>query len=352
MPLKAIRMRPGINRERTRYANEGGWYECDKIRFRQDFPEQIGGWDQVSANTFLGVCRSLWNWATLDGQNLVGLGTHLKFYIEKGGAYSDITPVRETQALTNPFDTVLGDETVIVNDTGHGALDGDYISISGSAAVGGITPDGEYQITYIDEDSYSFEHSVAATSTVNGGGGASVSIDYYLNVGYEVGVPISGWGGGSWGGGGFGVGGTSTTAIRLWSQGNFGEDLVFCYRFGPICYWDATNGVSTRGVLLSSLSGATEVPVGANVVLVSDINRFVFAFGCPPEGSSTVDPMLIRWSDQEAAQVWKSTAANQAGSLRLSRGTEIVTALQARQEVLVFTNEAIYGLQYLGAPDG
>jgi hypothetical protein len=351
MPLKSIRLKPGVNRENTRYTTEGGWYECDKIRFRQGYPEKMGGWERISTNTFLGVCRSLWNWSTLAGQNLVGVGTNLKFYIERSGAYNDITPIRKTTTPTNPFDTVDTSTTVTVNDTGHGCTDGSFVIISGASAVGGITPDGEYQITLVDVDSYTIEHGTPATSTVNGGGGTP-TIQYQLNVGSAIGVPISGWGGGTWGAGVWGGGGTTTTSIRLWSQSNFGEDLVFCYRGGPPCYWDASGGVSTRGTLLSELASPSDVPVVANVVLVSDINRFVFAFGTNEIDTAVLDPMLIRWTAQEAAQVWTPSATNEAGSLRLSHGTEIVTAIQARQEVLVWTNEALYGLQFIGGGAG
>lgn len=351
MPLKKIQLKPGINRENTRYTTEGGWYECDKVRFRQGYPEKMGGWERISSNTFLGVCRSLWNWTTLAGQNLMGCGTNIKFYLERGGAYNDITPIRKTTTPTNPFDTVNTDETITVNDTGHGCRDGDYVIISSASAVGGITPDGEYQITLVDVDTYTIEHSSAATSTVTGGGGTP-TIQYQLNTGFAIGVPVTGWGGGTWGSGTWGGGGTTTTAIRLWSQSNFGEDLVFCYRGGPPCYWDASGGVGTRGTLLSELASPSDVPTVANVVLVSDISRFVFAFGTNDIGSAVLDPMLIRWTKQEAAQVWTPTATNEAGDLRLSHGTEIVTAIQARQEVLVWTNEALYGLQFIGGGNG
>lgn len=351
MALRKLEFKPGINREKTRATNAENWYECDKVRFRQGFPEKINGWSRISANTFLGVCRSLWNWVTLTGLNLVGVGTNIKFYIEKGGAYYDITPLRATASLTNPFDTTDTLTTVVVNDTAHGAIDGDYVTFSGASAVGGITIDGEYQITYIDADTYSIEHSSAATSTVTGGGG-TVTAAYQINIGSAIAVPAVGWGSGPWGSGPWGGGGAaSTTKLRQWSQGNFGEDLILAYRGGKPYYWDATGGLATRAVQLDSLTSASEVPAKVNMVMVSDINRFVFAFGCSDEGSSTLDPMLIRWSDQEQAQIWKAGAANQAGGLRVSHGSEIITGIQARQEVLVWTDSSLYGLQYLGAPD-
>lgn len=320
------------------------------MRFRQGFPEKINGWKRISSSTYLGVCRSLENWITLDGSNLLGVGTHLKFYIEKGGTYTDITPVRETQALTDPFETTLGDETVTVTDTAHGAVNGDYVTFTVTSAVGGLTLNGEYQITYVDADSYTIEHGSAATSSSTGGG--AVTAEYQVNTGASIATPTTGFGAGPFGAGPFGTGGTTSVGIQLWSQANFGEDLVFCPRGGPPCYWDATNGLSTRGILLSELGGATEVPTVANKILVSDVSRFIFAFGCNDEGSSVLDPMLVRWCDQEQAAVWGAEATNQAGGLRMSHGSEIITGIQARQEVLVWTDEALFGLQYVGTPNG
>ena len=363
MPLKKLIFKPGINREVTRYTNEGGWYECDKVRFRQGFPEKIGGWSQISTSTFLGVCRSLWNWVTLGSVNLVGVGTHLKFYLEQGGDYNDITPIRATTAAGGvTFAAVSGDATLTVTDTGHGARVDDFVTFSGAVSLGGnITADilnQEYQITAVgDADNYEVEAKdnvtgapVLANGSDTGNGGAAVVGAYQIRTGEPFEVPLTGWGGGAWGAGVWGTGGVSTEAIRLWSQSNFGEDLIFGPRGGDIFYWDATNGVSTRGVYLSSLSGASDVPTQQNYILVSDINRFVFCFGTNDVGTATVDPMLIRWSDQEDPANWTPASTNQAGSLRLSRGTEIVTAKQARQEVLVWTNSSLYSLQYQGAP--
>jgi len=348
MPLQKILFKPGVNREQTRYSTEGGWYESDKVRFRQGLPEKIGGWQRISAATFQGVCRSLWNWVTLGSVNLLGMGTNLKFYLEEGAAYNDITPLRATVALTDPFATVSGSPIVTVTDAAGGYIDGDFVTFSGATAVGGLTIDGEYQITYTTGITYTITAASNATSTATGGG--SVSAAYQINVGAAYAIPMTGWGAGTWGGGVWGTGLVSAESIRLWSQQNFGEDLIFGPRNGPIYYWDATGGVSTRGVLLSSLGGASDVPIQQSLILVSDINRFVFCFGTNDIGTATVDPMLVRWSDQENAVNWTPAATNQAGSLRLSRGTEIVAASQARQEVLVWTNSSLYSLQYVGAP--
>jgi len=363
MALKKLVFKPGINREVTRYTNEGGWYECDKVRFRQGYPEKIGGWERISTSTYLGVCRSLWNWVTLGSINLIGVGTHLKFYLEQGGGYNDITPIRATTAAGDvTFAATSGSAVITVTDVGYGARIDDFVTFSGAVSLGGnITADvlnQEYQITaIIDDDEYQIEAkdpltgaTVTANASDTGSGGASVVGAYQIRTGAAAEIPLTGWGGGTWSAGTWGTGGVSTEGIRLWSQSNFGEDLIFGPRGGDIFYWDATNGVASRGVYLSSLSGASDVPESQNLLLVSDINRFVFAFGTNDVGTATVDPMLIRWSDQEDATNWTPASTNQAGSLRLSRGTEIVAAKQARQEVLVWTNSSLYSLQYVGAP--
>lgn len=350
MPLQKILFKPGVNRENTRYTSEGGWYECDKVRFRQGNPEVIGGWQRISSNTFLGVCRSLWNWVTLTSQNLVGVGTHLKFYIENGGVYNDITPIRTTVTLgTDPF-TGNGTTTVTVTANSHGAITGDFVTFSGVTGTYASVLNAEFQVTVLTTNTF----TITTPSVVAAGatGGSAVSAAFQINVGPEVVVPLTGWGAGAWGIGPWSVGTPSTTqtSLRLWSQANFGEDLVFGPRKGGMYYWDATTGLAVRGVALSSLSGASDVPTIQNSIFVSDINRFVFAMGCNDYGSATIDPMLIRWSDQENAANWTPVATNQAGSLRLSHGSEIVTAIQARQEIVVFTDSSLYSLQYLEPP--
>mgnify|MGYP003633219996 FL=1 len=351
MAIQSIKLKPGINREGTRYTTEGGYYDGDKIRFRQGTPEKIGGWTQISTSTFEGVCRSLHNWVTLGGQNLIGVGTHLKFYISNVGNYNDVTPIRATVSLSNPFTTVSGSAVITVLDSNGGYQDGDYVTFSNASAVGGLTIDGEFVVSLsvtTAANSYNITASSNATSSATGGG--TVSAAYQINVGNPFAVPIEGWGASSWGSGAWNVGESSTTAIRFFSQSNFGEDLIFGNNGGSIFYWDATGSVTTRAVLLSTLSGASDVPVVQNLILVSDISRFVFCFGTNEIGSDTIDPTLLRWSDQEDATNWTPSATNQAGSLRLSRGTKIVAASQARQEVLVWTDSSLYSLQYVGAP--
>ena len=363
MAVRKLQFKPGVNRETTRYAAEGQWYDTNKVRFRRGLPQKIGGWQRISANTYLGVIRSLFNWATLSEQNLIAAGTNLKYYIEKGGEYNDITPIRATTAAGDvTFAAVNGDATLTVSDTAHGALQNDFVTYSGAVSLGGnITADvlnQEYQIaTIIDEDSYTIEAkdtdgtTVTANASDTGNGGASVVGAYQINTGNEIEVPFSGWGAGRWGTGTWGTGGTTLAPMRIWSESNFGEDLFFAHRGGVPLYWDASSGVGTRGVYVSSLGGASDVPTIVNLAFVSDIFRFAFCFGANDLGGSALDPMLIRWSDQEDVANWTPAATNQAGSLRLSEGTEIVDAIQARQEVLVWTDSALYGLQYLGAPE-
>jgi hypothetical protein len=351
--LKKLAFKSGVNRENTRYTTENGWYACDKVRFRQGTPEKIGGWSRISAETYLGICRSLWAWSTLSGYPLVGVGTHLKFYIQDGGQYYDITPYRTAVIpLTNPF-TTNGTTTVQVTDIAHDCITGDFVTISSvSGTVNGIPAtslEGNFQVTVIDVDNYTIVSPVAATSS--GTPAVTADVQYEINTGNPTQVAVTGWGGGGWGLGGWGEGFVLST-IRLWSQSNFGEDLIFGPRAGSMYYWDTSAGLTTHGVDLATEPGASDVPTIQNYILVSDISRFVFAFGCNDYGGVTADPMLIRWSDQEDALNWTPSATNQAGSLRLSRGSQIITAIQARQEVLVWTDAALYALQNLGAPVG
>lgn len=441
MPLKKIVFKPGVNRENTRYTTEGGWYEGDKVRFRQGTPEKIGGWTRISENTFLGVCRGLWNWITLGGLNLVGVGTNLKYYIQQGGAYYDITPLKyviTTDTVNNPFDTTITSNTITVNDTGsnvqvgdlvdisgvataldgipaaefntrhtvvtrlsanayqidvttvatagasgiggsvsfsyikywveltnpyttvsgsnvvtvtapsHGAITGNFVIFSPSVTFNGVTINGEYQLTAVNSNSYTIQASTTASSSGNYTG--NTFAQYQINVGSEFQVPLVGWGGGGWSLGVWGVGVPSTQNLRLWSQTNFGEDYIFNSRGNGVYYWEAADGVLTRAVDIDTLPNASDTPTIALYVAVSDVSRFVFCFGCNDYGSNILDPLLIRWSDQESVSNWTPSATNQAGSLRLSNGSEIYSAWQVRQELIVFTDASVYSLQYLGPP--
>jgi len=500
VPLQKIAFKPGVNRENTRYTTEGGWYECDKVRFRQGNPEKIGGWNLLTPNTFLGLCRSLWNWITLAYLNLIGVGTNLKFYIQSGGLYYDITPIRSTVTLTNPFqaaystlnggisDTAtsltltsatnfatvgvlrinsedirytnkvgnvlsgltrgyngttaaahsngdgVGSYTITVTDSAHGAVDGDFVTYSGSGITslgGNITATvlkNEFQLTYVDGNTYTINASTYSNASDTGNGGTVVT-QYQVNTSGDVEVPVVGWGAGGWGTGPWGVGTITQDPLLLWNQINFGQDLIYGPRGGGVYYWNAniglvssdvtvtiaspgvftlggnavladdtavqltttgalptglsvgttyfvvnyssgtfnlattrggtaitttgtqsgTHSISPRGINLVDL-GDADTPIYQNYLTVSDASRFVLVFGTNDYGSTEIDPMLIRWSDQEDPFTWTPAATNQAGSLKLSHGSEIITALQTRQEIVVFTDSSLYSLQYLGPP--
>jgi hypothetical protein len=507
--LTKIQLRPGVNKENTRYSSENGWYDCDKIRFRQGTPEKVGGWVQISVNRFLGVCRSLWAWVTLGGQSLVGVGTNLKFYISNSGTYYDITPIRTNGSYTlgaSPIATTSGSSTITVTDAGGGYSNGNFVTFYGATSVGGITLLGEYQLTLsttankytvvassaaaitianpavfttqyklannvqvtltttgalpspfvvgttyyvVNTSGYTFQlsatsggsaistfastqsgvHTVTAkASSTTTGGGSVVQAVYQIAIGPEYAVPITGWGASTWGSGYWGIGSTSSDPIRLWSQSNFGENLIFGPRGGAIYYWNAQFGYSettvsisianpavitstvsvvsgqaimfstdgslpstikpgvlyyalsagtvfnistsvggaavdtsagtqsgtqkimSRALPLASLNGASAVPAQQNYLMVSDSSRFVFAFGATEFGSSVFNPMLIRWSDQGDPVNWTPGATVQAGFTYLSHGSQIITAVQSRQEILVLTDSSIYSLQFVGAP--
>lgn len=502
--LKKLVLKPGVNKENTRYTSENGWYDCDKIRFRQGMPEKIGGWTRISNQTFVGVCRSLWAWVTLGAQKLLGVGTNLKFYIENGGNYYDVTPLRTAVNLTNPFAMVIGSSVVTVTDANGGYVTNDFVTFNGSTANGGVTLLGEYQLTVasgstytvnidsvstisiataalfttkfqlandiqvtltstgmlpspfvagttyyvVNTSGYTFNlsttlsgtpvntvgsiqsgtHTVTAKAASTASGGGTVRASYQINTGNPYAVGLVGWGAGGWGTGAWGIGTESTQTFRLWSQSNFGEDLIFGSRGDEIYYWDAstnvagtsatisiaspavltttinlTNGmaialetdgalptglnvgqiyyvinsagltcnlaatyggaaintsgtqsgthkISSRAIPLASMGGASNVPLEQNYLLVSDSSRFVFAFGTTEFGSTIFNPMLIRWSDQGDPVNWTPSATVQAGFTYLSHGSEIITAMQARQEILVWTDSSLYSLQYQGAP--
>lgn len=355
MPLKKLVLKSGVNRENTRYTTEGGWYDCDKIRFRQGTPEKIGGWVQYSVARFLGVCRSLVDWVTLGGAKLVGVGTHLKYYIESGSLYYDVTPIRATTAAGDvTFSATDGLDLITVTDTAHGAVTGDFVTFSGADGLGGnITADvlnREYQIVEVlDVNTYTFTATATANSSDTGNGGAATVGAYQINIGPAITVPFSGWGASTWSSGEWGIGSGATEALRIWNAGSYGEDLIYGPSGGGIYYWDNTSGLPTRGVLLSSLPGASDVPLMQNDLLVTS-QRFVMAFGVNDYGESEISPMLVRWSDQENPYNWTPAATNQAGSLPLGEGSFIVAARQQRQEILVWTDAALYSLQYVGPP--
>jgi len=354
MPLQKLQFRPGIVRDLTGYTNEGGWRVSNLIRFRYGFPETIGGWAKYSTSQFLGTCRSMLNWNTLSGDNLLGMGTHLKYYIERGGQFNDVTPIRDTVVLSNPFTATNGSSVINVYDVGHGCEDGDFVTFSGAVSLGGnVTAavlNREYQITLIDDDNYSIRVSVTANSSDSGKGGTSVTAQYQISVGLDTQVGGTGWGAGAWSRGTWGSATTLSAAntLRLWSQDNYGEDLVFNVRSGGVYYWDATTGLGTRGVTLASLSSDPTTPTKAFQVLVSDRDRHVIAFGANQGGSTALDPLSVRFSSQEDPFTWTATATNTAGDLRLGSGSTIVKAIETKREILIFTEVSLYSMQYVG----
>ena len=367
MPLTKLQFRPGIVRELTSYANEGGWFNCDKIRFRFGTPEKLGGWIKLSAATYLGSARALKPFVALDGSRFNGVGTHLKYYIEEGGGYNDITPIRLTTSAGDvTFSATNGSSTITVSDTAHGAIVNDFVTFSGAASLGGnITAavlNQEYQIaSIVNDNSYTVAAkdtsgtAVSANSSDTGNGGSSVVGAYQINTGLDTTVAGTGWGAGLWGRGTWGSASSLIavgSTLRLWSHDNFGEDLIINARDAGIFYWDKSTGLTSRAVAISDRAGAdSTTPTIAKQVLVSDRDRHVIVFGCDPENAiGTQDPLLIRFSDQENPLVWQSLATNTAGDLRLGSGSEIVTAVETRQQIIVFTDVSLHAMQFLGPP--
>ena len=455
MPITKLKFKPGIISDITSESNEGGYVDGDKVRFRFGFPEKIGGWSKYSENDFQGTARRLHNWVALDGSDFMGVGTHLKYYIEEGQTFNDITPIRATTSAGDvTFSATDGSTTITVSDPAHGANEKDFVTFSGAVSLGGvITADvlnQEYQITrLISSNSYEITSSVAANSSDTGNGGSSVVGEYQLNVGLDISVGGTGWGAGQWSGTTSGAlattinegaefsnsdttltvtdatgivatdlilideelltvtgvssndltvtrGSSGTTAaahadgslvrlasgnaesgndfvgwgesasvtiagaqIRLWTHDNFGEDLIINPRDGALYYWDKTNGLSTRAVELSTLSGTkTSVPTKAKQTIVSDQDRHVIAFGCDglntsataTQGDGVQDPLLIRFSSQESPLEWFPTATNTAGDLRLGGGSTFIQAVEAKQQILVFTDKTLHAMKFIGPP--
>ena len=368
MPLKKIIFKPGINREGTAYDNEGGWFDCNLVRFRKGRPEKFGGWEKISSSTYQGTARALHGWISLAGTKYLGLGTHLKYYIESGTVFNDITPIRSTTSAGDvTFSASNGDATITVSDTAHGAVQNDFVTFSGASSLGGnITAavlNQEYQIaTIVNANSYTIEAkdtssaTVTANSSDSGNGGSSVVGTYQINVGLDVFVPGTGWGIDGWGAGTFGSTSSlsSTNQLRIWTHDNFGEDLIINARGGGIYKWTENNGVSTRAVELSGISGANLVPTVGLQVITSEKDRHLIVLGADPiSGSSrtgTIDPMLVAFSDQENDLDFEPLTTNTAGSLRLSSGSSIIGAVKSRQETLIWTDTALYSMQFIGPP--
>ena len=364
MPFAKFKFKPGINKEGTNYSNENGWFDADKIRFRKGRPEKIGGWEKYSFNTFQGTCRKIHVYKDIEQSQYKILGTHKKLYALEGDVYNDITPIRSTTSAGDvTFAATNGSSTITATDTSHGAVAGDFVTFSDAATLGGnITAavlNQEYEIvsipnsntfTFVAKDTSGTE--VTANSSDTGNGGSSTVGTYQINVGLDVYVSSTGWGVDTWGAGTFGSA-TSlslTNQLRLWTIDNFGDDVIAAPRGGPLYYWDESSGLGTRAVLASSRSGASNTPVAVSQLLMSDVDRHVIALGCNPIGSSTIDPLLVRFSDAENAVDLTPTATNSAGGVRLSTGSLIVGGLQTRQEILIWTDVGVVSMRFVGQP--
>ena len=442
MAIQKLGIQPGVYREGTSYSAEGRWFDGDKIRFRSGNAEKIGGWQRLSGNTYVGTARALWNWILLAGNNCLGIGTNLKYYIENGGTYNDITPIRlevnpmlgpQPPGTGNPFSTAYNTlsaainatqttlaltsaasfpstggiikidteeifynqvsgssligltrgyngttaashlisaavscSTIIVTDINHGVVQNDFVTYSGvTGPFGGFTAanlNAEQQVLrYISTTQYAINIAgVFSTSAASGGGTVAIA-NYQVTTGLDTYVVGLGWGADPWGSGGWGdpaVVGIGQQ-LRLWSADNYGEDLILAPRGGAIFYWDATLGTTVRAQYLSAestLNGYSGqfVPTTTNEILASAIQRFVIAMGAnpydPADANTDFDPMLVRWSDQENPYQWVPAITNQSGEFRLSHGSYIVTSNPTRQENLIWTDSALYSMQYLGAP--
>ena len=369
MPYATYKLVPGVNREGTAFSAQGGWFDSNLVRFRKNFPEKIGGWEKEQTDTYLGTGRALHAWVSLGGTKYLSLGTMLKYYVKDGTSFYDITPIRATNTGTATFTSASGSSTITVTDSSHGASQNDFVTFTlaatlGSSNITNTVLNQEYQIasvtnanvyTIVAKDTSGNE--VTANATVSGGGGSSTVAKYQINVGLDDYVSGSGWGASTWGDSTFGSASALAfnNQLRIWTHDNFGEDLVMNPRAGGIFYWTENNGTSVRAQSLTDL-GATLPPTVALQVLVSDIDRHVICLGADPLNDAgtartgAIDPMFIAWCDQENINDWNPTLTNTAGSLRLSAGTQIIGALRSRQEILVWTDDALYSMRFIGPP--
>ena len=367
MPLSKFVFKPGIMREGTAYDNEGGWFDSNLVRFNAGRPEKIGGWQKDSINTFLGTCRALHSWVSLDGSKFLGLGTHLKYYILEGDTFNDVTPIRATTTNGIVFSATNGSSTITATDSAHGAVSGDFVTISGSASLGGLVTaavlNQEYQILSVPTTStFTFTakdtsgNTITANSSDSGNGGSGVDGAFQINVGLDVYVQSTGFGSGQYNTGTWGsvTALSKTNQLRNWSHDHFGEDLIIAVRNGQLFYWDKTDGVQTRAVALTGISGASFVPTICLGVTVSETDRHVIVLGADPivgdARTGVLDPMLVSFSDQENPLQFEPLDTNTAGDLRLSEGSLIVGSVKARQETLIWTDTALYSMAFIGPP--
>ena len=370
MTLQKAVFNPGINREGTDYSNEGGWFDVNLVRFRKGLPEKFGGWTKNTPNSFLGTCRALHPWVALEGTKYLGLGTTWKYYIEEGSNFNDITPIRSTTSAGDvTFAATNGSSTITITDTANGSVKNDFVTFTNAASLGGnITAEvlnQEYQIANIvNSNSYTIiakdtsGNTVTASASDSGNGGSSTVGTYQINVGLDVYVPGTGWGLNGWGEGTFGSASalSVTNQLRLWTHDHFGENLIINVRGGGIYQWTENNGTGVRAVDMSQISGANLVPTVGLQVITSEKDRHLIVLGADPLNDAgtartgTVDPMLIAFSDQEDNLQFEPLITNTAGSLRLSSGSSIIGAVKSRQETIIWTDTAVYSMQFVGPP--
>ena len=363
MPLSKYVFKPGVNKEGTNYSNEGGWFDSDKVRFRKGRPERISGWEKNTLNSFTGTCRSLYSYRDQGQTDYVGVGTHLKYYVQQGDDFNNITPIRKTSTNSITFAATDGSSTVVVTDSSHGAVAGDTVTFSEAVSLGGnvtanvlnqaytvdrVVTTNTYDITAKDTSG----DTVTANSSDSGNGGSAVDGSYEINVGLDIYVKGTGWGAGTWSSGTWGSVSdiSSSSQLRIWSQDNFGDDLISNIRGGGIYYWDESAGATQRAIPFSSLSSASNVPTLGLQIMVSDVDKHIICFGSNDIGGSTVNPLLVRWSDTESSIDWTPTATNQSGGVQLSQGSIILGALQTRQEILIWTDAGMTSMRFVGDP--
>ena len=361
MALTKFLFKPGIDKEMTDLVDKGGWADGNLIRFRKGLPEKMGGWNKTTTENYEGTGRALTAWVALDATKYLGLGTTFKYYIQGGNVLNDITPIRSTDLNVTTFAATNGSAVITATDTAHGAVVNDFVTITNAVSLGGLITAAvlnvEHQITSVPSaNTYTFTASATANSSDTGNGGSATDAAYQINVGLDVYVSSTGWGAGLWSAGTFGSATalSETGQLRLWSHDAFGEDLIINPRFGGIYYWDESNGLTTRAVNITSLSGANLAPTKGIQTIVSDVDRHVIVLGADPIVGSArtgaIDPLFIAFSDQESITEWEPNATNTAGSLRLSSGSQIVGGLRSRQEILIWTDTSLYTMQFIGAP--
>ena len=372
MSLSKLLFKPGVNRDQTNYASEGGWFETQWVRFRSGFPEKMGGWEARNFTPYNGSARSLFSWSTTDSNILLGVGTDTKMYISVGTAIYDITPIRATftsPATNNCISTTSGSKTVVFTIAGYGGITGDFVTISGVTGNPGGIPNAqinlEKQITSIDTNNFSITVTTAASSSASGLGGTGITAAFQINIGFSISTAGYGWGTGTWGRGTWGSSSSSPEFLpaRLIFQDKFNNDLIFNVQGSNIYYWEYTSAFNTRAVLLSSIPSAVAVPQQVGKILFAPSGHLL-AFSCTnydasasgPNYQGAFDPLLVRFANVDAdigpdPLNWQPTLTNTAGYLRLSIGSRIVTALRTKQEILVWTDVSLSSLQFLGTSE-